>query len=73
MRWAPIHPRQLLALGLLTLALMLALLLAATPDLSTLDFSVGTSAEAPATPPTTTTEPTWVTDPLAPPLSGLRS
>ena len=71
MRWAPIHPRQLLALGLLTLALMLAMLLAAAPDPGTLDFSVGTSAEAPATP-TTTGEPTWVTDPLAPPLTDLR-
>ena len=70
MRWAPIHPRQLLAVGLLTLALMLALLLAAPPDLGTLDFSIGTSAESPAVP-TSTGEPTWVTDPLAPPLSEL--
>lgn len=69
MRWAPIHPRQLLALGLLTLALMLVTLLAAAPDLGPLDFSIGGATESSSTP--TTDTPTWVTDPLAPPLGDL--
>jgi hypothetical protein len=69
MRWAPIHPRQLLALGLLLLAVMLATMLAAAPDLSTLDFSIGGAAETSSAP--STGQPTWVTDPLAPPLEDL--
>ena len=69
MRWAPIHPRQLLALGLLTLALALLTLLAAAPELGTLDFSIGGAAGTSSAP--TSGTPTWVTDPLAPPLSDL--
>ena len=71
MRWAPLHPRQMLALGLLVLAMALAAMLAAAPDLGTLDFSIGSSSEQTTSAPPSTGEPTWVTDPLAPPLSEL--
>ena len=73
MRWAPLHPRQLITLGLLTLAMMLAMMLVAAPDLGSLDFSIGgTSSEtAPVQAPTISGEPTWVNDPLAPPMEVL--
>ena len=70
MRWAPLHPRQLIALGLIMLAVMLAMMLATAPDLGSLDFSIGSSSDVSATPPSSG-EPTWVHDPLAPPLNEL--
>lgn len=79
MRWAPLHPRQMLAILAATLLTMLLLMLLAAPDLATLDFSLGSDAASSGSPtplpdrvePTDAPAPTWVTDPLAPPLDGL--
>ena len=73
MRLAPLHPRQLLPIALATVALMLTVMIAATPELGTLDWSIG-SGERTASPPAMTTgEPSWVSDPLAPPVEQLRA
>lgn len=78
MRWAPIHPRQLMAIALTTLVLMVMLMLAAASNLSSLDLSLGSGSDGPAATSslpaggaeaTSAREPVWVTDPLAPPLS----
>lgn len=72
MRWAPLHPRQLLALGLLVFGLALLITLATAPDLSTLDFSIGSSSSSGAGAPTPpAAEPQWVKEPFAPPLDTL--
>jgi hypothetical protein len=82
LRWAPLHPRQLLAIAVSTLALACMLMLAAATDLGTLDFSIGSSSHGSGStlsPPTTTApveataprEPTWVSEPLAPPIESL--
>jgi hypothetical protein len=80
MRWAPHYSPQMLVLGFGMLLLMLVVMLAAAPDLGTLDFSIGGGGE-PAAPASDApfslpvieqgpapAEPTWVSDPLAAPL-----
>jgi hypothetical protein len=80
MRWAPHYSPQMLLLGLGMLLLLIVVMLAAAPDLSTLDFSIGGGGET-ATPVSDApfslpvieqgpapAEPTWVSDPLAPPI-----
>jgi len=74
----PTLPHHPLIAGLVALLAGLLVLLAAAPDLGTLDFSLGgggapTAEPAiPANPQVTAPpEPTWATDPLAPPLEGL--
>jgi len=82
MRWAPQYSPHWLLLALGTLVLSLVLMLAAAPELGTLDFSIGgagpeTSAPASggtlsATPQVgAPPEPAWATEPLAAPLDGL--
>ncbi len=80
MRWAPLHPRQLLAIAGASLAMALLLMLAAAPDLSSLslDFSIGSDASSPSSvvlpdrvEATAGEPPAWVSDPLAPPLERL--
>ncbi|HEX2084050.1 MAG TPA: hypothetical protein VHF89_00065 [Solirubrobacteraceae bacterium] len=73
------HPRHPVLTGLVILLMALAVMAAAAPELGTLDFStggggggtgaaapvsVGTLEPAPAT-------PSWVSEPLAPPLEEL--
>lgn len=67
----PLHPRQLLVLGALTMLAALVVLAVAAPDLSTLDFSIGGGGEA-VVAPQTSGEPGWVADPLASPVQTLR-
>ena len=80
MRWAPLHPRQMLAIAGASLVMALLLMLAAAPDLATLDFSIGSDAaesgsssavilDRPEA--TAGDQPVWVSDPLAPPLDAL--
>jgi len=77
MRWAPIHPRQMLALLGASLMMALLLMLAAGPDFASMDFSMGSdatgsgssSAVMPDRPETAAgNPPAWASDPLAPPL-----
>ena len=77
----PSHPKHPLAFGLLVLLLALFAMAAAAPDLGTLDFSLGGGA-TPTTDavstgnglsPTPAVEPTWVSEPLAPPVQELRA
>ena len=68
----PSHPRHPLLFGLLVLLMALVLMAAAAPELSTLDFSTGGGGGAPAPAAETPVqpaplEPSWVSDPLAPP------
>ncbi len=44
MRWTPLHPRQVVTLGLLALMMFLVLMLATAPELGSLDFSLGTDS-----------------------------
>ena len=67
----PLHPRQLLLLGALTMLAALFVLAVAAPDLSTLDFSIGGGGDA-VVAPQTPGEPAWVADPLASPVQTLR-
>lgn len=65
----PTLPRPGLLAAAAAIALALALLLAAAPDLASLDLSLGGGSAAPeasATIPAGT--PTWVENPVAPPL-----
>ena len=76
MHWAPLHTRQILAIALVALAAMLLAMLAAAPDLATLELSLGSGAEsveaAPAAEARPVAErPAWMTDPLASPLQTL--
>jgi hypothetical protein len=74
----PSHPRNPLVAGLLALALAVLIMLVAATELDTLDFSIGGSGD-PVTPSSEAglsvtpqpAEPTWVSDPLAAPLSEL--
>ena len=66
-------PRQPLVLGVLAFTLALLVLLAVAAEPGTWDFSVGDDGSAGATSgpggsPAPASEPTWVTDPLAPPF-----
>jgi hypothetical protein len=63
MRRAPLHPRQWLAYAFLSFMLFLALTLAAAPDLSTMDFSIGSESGGAAPAPAAPTD-----DPLVPGL-----
>lgn len=79
MRWAPLHPRQIFAVASAAFVMALVLMLAAAPDLATLDFSIGSDAGRPdvsapipnAIEAVPSGPPEWVTDPLAPPLREL--
>ena len=76
MRWAPLHTGQVLAAALAALALMLLAMLAAAPDLATLDLSLGSGAGAAEAAPAGEVErpaerPAWAADPLASPLDRL--
>lgn len=73
MRATPLHPRQLTALLLLTLALMLVLVLANAPDLGSLSLSIGSepASTGEATTPSQSGTPAWVSDPLRPPHEAL--
>jgi hypothetical protein len=71
----PSHPGSPLVAGLIALALAMLAMLAAAPELGSLDFSIGggevvtTDAPAPAPPVTADpAAPTWVTDPVAAPI-----
>lgn len=69
----PLHPRQLLLLGALTMLAALFVLAAAAPDLGTLDFSLGGGGEAaPATPAAGASGASWAADPLVAPVEVLR-
>jgi len=77
----PSHPRNPLVAGLLALLLALLVMLAAAPELGTLDLSLGggTSTDvapvaqpAPVSAPVESpSAPAWVTDPLASPIQTL--
>ena len=72
----PSYPRSPLVAGLVALALALAAMAAAAPDLGSLDLSIGGGSSAaetyvlPASGGEATA--TWATDPLAPPVELLR-
>ena len=77
----PSHPRNPLVAGVVALLLALVVMLAAAPELGTLDLSIGggggSAADTyvpPAADPVATEAPapTWTTDPLAPPVERLR-
>ena len=68
----PSHPRHPMLFGLVVLLMALVLMAAAAPELGTLDFSTGGGGGAPAPAAETPVqpaplEPSWVSDPLAPP------
>ena len=74
----PSHPKNPLLLGVVVLVFALLAMLAAAPELGTLDFSIGGSGATPEVVPaegglsaTPATEPNWVGEPLAPPLQEL--
>ncbi|HEX2088244.1 MAG TPA: hypothetical protein VHF89_21330 [Solirubrobacteraceae bacterium] len=76
----PSHPRNPILFGLIVLLAALAVMAAAAPELGTLDFSTGGSGAGAPTetvaPVGGTLEPspatpTWVSQPLAPPLEEL--
>jgi len=78
MRWTPLHPRQVMTMTLAMLVFMAFLMLAAAPDLGTLDLSLGSgsnssdAAPALAAPPADpAATPAWTTDPFAPRLEAL--
>jgi hypothetical protein len=81
MRWAPLHPRQLMAIAAATLMTIVMLMLFAAQDLGPLNFSLGGDSTGSAgstvsipqsVEATETSPPVWVTDPLASPLGHFR-
>lgn len=77
MRWSPPHPREALVVIGASLLLALLLVLAAAPDLATMDFSIRSdTGGSPAAGPVVADDPAreapaWVRDPLASPLTAL--
>ena len=75
MGWAPLHPRELMAIALTTLAFLLLMMLLAAPELGSVDLPSLTSS-APAAPDEVAPaagDPAWLTDPMGAPLADLAS